>query len=104
MVRAHAFPFWSGNFSAVAAHRSVLDVRRHVDRGAFLYGSRAHRTEVRYRASAPAGDVSGFSPTAGSGIFALLHLAPLQADAAWRYSRPRTSAGRCESSAWFAAP
>src|SRR5207302_7623940 len=96
MVRSYAFSFWSGNFSAVAAHRSVFDVRRHLDRGAFLHGPRAHRTEVRHCAGTLARDVPRFSPTARSGIFAILHLAPFQTDATQRYSRPRTFASGCK--------
>src|ERR1700693_6143468 len=97
MVRAYTLPFWSWNFSAVASHRSVFDVWRYPDGCTFLYGPGADRTTVRHSSRALARDVSGFSATAGAGIFALLHLAPFQTDTAERHSHTRTFAGRSET-------
>ena len=88
MVRAHAFSFWSRNFSADVADRSLSDVWRHLDRRAFLHGARAHRAKVRHRAGALARDVPCFRATARARILTLLHLAPFQTHAAQCDSRP----------------
>src|SRR5437870_1771602 len=104
MVRAYAFPFWPWNFSAGVAHRALSDAWRHFDRRAFLHGSRAHRTKVRYRPGALARDVSGLSSTPRAGIFSLLYLAPFQTHAEKRDPRARTFAGRRQTGSWLASP
>ncbi len=49
-------------------------------------------------------DVSGFSPTAGAGIFSLFHLAAFQTHAGQRHSRARTIAGRRQIGSRIATP
>src|ERR1700680_4165816 len=97
MVRAYAFPIWSWNFSADAAHRSLLNVWWHPHRGTLLHGPGADRTKIRHCPGTLARHVSGFSATARARIFALFYLAPFQADTAERHSRTRTFTSRGET-------
>src|SRR5262245_63211794 len=92
MVCADDFPFWSRNFSAWVAHCSVPDVGWHFLRGAFIHGSGADRTKIRYGARAPAGNDPGVCATARTRIFPVFHLAAFQTHTGKRYSEARTFA------------
>src|SRR5207249_3734760 len=93
MVCADDFPFWVGNFSARSAYCPLPDAGRHPLRGAFLYGSRFHRAEIRYDARTTTRDDAGLCPAACARIFSIFHLAAIQTDTGQRDSAARTFAG-----------
>src|SRR4030095_5145336 len=94
MVCADDLSFRPRNFSAWAAHCSVLDAGRHFLRGAFLHGSGADRTKIRHGACASAGDDPGVYATVGARILPVFHLAAFQTHTGKRHSETRTFAGK----------
>src|SRR5205823_13257071 len=93
MVCADDFPFRVGNFSTRSAYCPLPHAGRHPLRGAFLYGSRFHRAEIRYVARTTARDGVGVCPAACSRIFALFYLASIQTYTGQRDPATRTFAG-----------
>src|SRR6266446_3987688 len=94
---------WRGQIYGAPRFGWFID-RPVIYHGVFLHGACAHRTKVRHRPGALTRNVPGFSPTAGAGIFSLLHLAPFQTDAGQRHSRARTFAGRRQIGSRIATP
>ena len=92
MVCPHDLSVWPGNFSAWAAHSSVLDAGRHFLRSAFVHGTGADRTKIRHGTRASAGDNPGVCATARARIFPIFHLAAFQTHTGKRHSEARTFA------------
>src|SRR5882757_11267374 len=92
MVCPHDLSVWPGNFSAWAAHSSVLDAGRHFLRGAFVHGAGANRTKIRHGTRASAGDNPGVCATARAWILPVFHLASFQTHTGKRHSEARTFA------------
>src|SRR5262245_45690258 len=115
MVCPHDLSFWSGNFSAWIAHRSVPDARRHFLRGAFVHGAGADRTKIRHGARAPAGDDPRVCATARARVLPVFYLATFQTHTGKRgsearaFARSRPVSGQPQSSrilerAWEGPP
>src|SRR5436190_4381683 len=92
MVCADDLSFWTRNFPAWPADRSVFDAGRHFLRRAFVHGASADRTKIRHGIRASAGDYPGVYATASARILPVFHLAAFQTHTGKRHSEARTFA------------